>query len=169
MVEQFEQSWSAFGPHRTSTLHQIVARLGGGEHAVLAQGVLSELGGLVGDRWRIERDAERVAQLSLMDLRVARLIGGLDGPYPGDNLIVDLDLSEQALPAGTRLRVGSAIIEITPEPHTGCKIFASRFGVDALKWINSRERRALRLRGIHARVVQGGTVTPGDAIEVVLC
>ena len=78
---------------------------------------------------------------------------------------MDFDLSETNLPAGQRLKIGSAILEITPHPHTGCAKFSSRFGVDALKFVNSPEGRKLRLRGLHAQVVQPGTLAVGDCIE----
>lgn len=80
---------------------------------------------------------------------------------------MDLDLGETDLPAGQRLKIGSAILEITPQPHTGCSKFSSRFGVDALKFVNSPEGKKLRLRGLHAQVVQPGTLAVGDCIEKV--
>ena len=86
-------------------------------------------------------------------------------PLAGDQLYVDLDLSVENLPAGTRLAVGDAVVEITPEPHTGCAKFSARFGTDALKFVNKPPGRELRLRGVNARVVTPGTVRPGDAIS----
>jgi MOSC domain-containing protein YiiM len=83
----------------------------------------------------------------------------------GDQLYVDLDLSPANLPAGTRLDVGSAVIEVSAHPHRGCAKFAARFGEDAWRFVNSRAGRGLRLRGLNARVVASGTVRPGDAIR----
>ena len=83
----------------------------------------------------------------------------------GDQLYVDLDLSEANLPTGTRLAVGSAVVELTPPPHTGCKKFVQRFGLDAMRFVNSPEGRSLRLRGANARVVERGLVRPGDEIR----
>ena len=85
----------------------------------------------------------------------------------GDQLFVDLDLSQENLPPGTRLAIGSAVIEVTARPHTGCDKFVSRFGRDAMRFVNSPIGRALRLRGLNARVVQGGTVRAGDAVHKV--
>ena len=86
-------------------------------------------------------------------------------PLAGDQLYVDLDLGEANLPAGTRLRVGEAIVEVSAKPHTGCAKFGARFGSDALRWINGPEGRRLRMRGINARVVSAGVVRPGDAVR----
>ena len=86
-------------------------------------------------------------------------------PLAGDQLYVDLDLSIENLPAGTRLAVGDAVIEVTPEPHTGCAKFSARFGTEALKFVNKSPGRELRLRGVNTRVVTPGTVRAGDAIS----
>jgi MOSC domain-containing protein YiiM len=86
-------------------------------------------------------------------------------PLAGDQLYVDLDLSEDALPAGSRLAIGEAIVELSVTPHTGCAKFSARFGSDALRWINSPLGRALRMRGANARVVRGGTVRVGDSVR----
>jgi MOSC domain-containing protein YiiM len=83
----------------------------------------------------------------------------------GDQLYVDLDLSPVNLPPGTRLALGSAVIEVTDQPHLGCAKFAARFGEEALRFVNSRVGRGLRLRGLNARVVVSGTVRAGDAIR----
>jgi MOSC domain-containing protein YiiM len=83
----------------------------------------------------------------------------------GDQLYIDMDLSGRNLPAGTRLSLGSAVIEITAEPHTGCAKFVSRFGVDAMKFVNSPTGRELNLRGLNARVVQRGTIRVGDIVR----
>lgn len=85
----------------------------------------------------------------------------------GDQLYLDLDLSEANLPAGTRLYLGSAIIEVTAQPHTGCGKFSARYGVDALRFVNSTSGRRLRLRGLNARVIVGGTVRVGDVVAKV--
>ena len=82
----------------------------------------------------------------------------------GDQLYVDLDLSYRNLPPGTRLRVGEAVIEVTEEPHRGCGKFSSRFGVEALKFVNSAVGRELNMRGINTRIVTGGVVRTGDPV-----
>jgi MOSC domain-containing protein YiiM len=86
----------------------------------------------------------------------------------GDQLYIDMDLSDANLPPGTRLMIGSAVIEVSAIPHTGCKKFSSRFGVDAMKFVNSPEGKRLHLRGINTRVVQAGIIRVGDVVRKVL-
>ena len=130
--------------------------------------------GLVGDVWKArgssrtpDRSANPDAQLTLMNARAAQAIAGSNErrQLAGDQLFVDLDLSIENLPAGTRLAVGDAVIEVTPEPHTGCAKFSARFGTEALKFVNKSPGRELRLRGVNTRVVTPGTVRAGDAIS----
>jgi MOSC domain-containing protein YiiM len=125
----------------------------------------------VGDRWLKEppwkRDLDR--QVTLMMTRVAELVcDGQPLHMPGDNLFVDLDLSAAALPIGSHLRVGAALLEVTPKPHNGCKKFLARFGEGALAWINDEQGRARKLRGINCRVIEEGSVRVGDTIELVM-
>src|SRR5690606_22235095 len=82
----------------------------------------------------------------------------------GDQLYVDLDLSDDNLPPGTRLAIGSAVLEVSPAPHRGCKKFMARFGLDALRFVNSEQGYALHLRGINATVAQSGVVRAGDLV-----
>jgi MOSC domain-containing protein YiiM len=107
-------------------------------------------------------------QLNIINARLTRLIAG-DDPLrralAGDQLHVDLDLSHDNLPAGTRLAIGDAVIEVTDQPHTGCAKFAARFGAAALRFVNVGAGRELRLRGLNARVVQPGTIRAGDAVR----
>ena len=140
---------------------------------LLDVGTLDPAEGLVGDTWSqrgsrrtVDGSAHPDMQLTLMNSRASALVaGGAEGqPLAGDQLHVDLDLSTGNLPAGTRLAMGSAIIEITDQPHTGCQKFAARFGTDALRMVNSTDGRALRLRGANARILVGGTVRTGDEI-----
>jgi MOSC domain-containing protein YiiM len=102
-----------------------------------------------------------------MNARALALIAQEEARWPlaGDNLIVDLDLSADNLPPGTRLAIGSALLEITDVPHKGCSKFAARFGVDATRFVNSREGLCLHLRGIYARIVERGMVAVGDVVE----
>jgi MOSC domain-containing protein YiiM len=102
-----------------------------------------------------------------MNARTAAAIAGDRERWPlaGDQIYVDLDLSLSNLPAGSRVQIGSAVIEFSEAPHTGCAKFSGRFAVDALKFVNSRIGRELRLRGANCRVVTAGTVRPGDTIR----
>ena len=130
--------------------------------------------GLVGDTWR-DRPSARSGdgkahpdmQITMMNSRVASLVAHSKDRWPlsGDQLFVDLDLSKSNLPPGTRISVGSAILEVTDQPHTGCKKFAARFGVEALKLISSPTGKELQLRGINLKVVQGGEIKPGDSVK----
>ena len=144
-----------------------------GEREILQDGRLDLVEGLVGDSWKI-RSSRRTAdgtahpdmQLNLMNSRVVQLLAQDKGRWhlAGDQLYVDLDLSEANLPPGTRLAIGSAVIEVTAEPHTGCSKFVERFGLDAMTFVNARERRDLHLRGINARVVTPGAIRVGDRV-----
>jgi len=125
--------------------------------------------GLLGDRWAQAPNPHPEAQISLMDRRVVdALVAGDRARWhvPGDNIIVDADVSEAALPVGTRLRLGEAIVEVTAKPHAGCAKFCSRLGKDALAWVNAAGRRHLRLRGVYARVLSAGICRLGDIAEL---
>jgi MOSC domain-containing protein YiiM len=128
---------------------------------------VSAAGGVEGDRWsRDEGDPE--VQVTMMMTRVAELLSaraGLPLHLAGDNLLVDLDLHASSLPAGARLRVGTAVLEVTAEPHLGCKKFRERFGAEALRWVNDKAHRERRLRGVNCRVVVDGEIALGDSIE----
>lgn len=159
-------------PKDEGVLEMIVRRPRADEREVLAEGELDPAEGLVGDSWRwrgSSRTADGAAhpdmQLNVMNSRVISLLarGRERWPLAGDQLYLDLDLSEENLPAGARLRVGEAVIEVTAQPHTGCKKFVARFGADAMRFVNSAEGRRLRLRGLNARVIKGGVIRVGQA------
>ncbi len=143
---------------------------------VIETGVLDVDNGLVGDNW-LTRGSSRTdnglghpeMQLNLMNIRFAELIAGSRErvPLAGDQLFVDLDLSRENLPIGTRLSIGTAVIELTAIPHLGCKKFVERFGLDAMKFANSEFGRTHNLRGVNAKVIESGTITTGDVITVV--
>lgn len=154
-------------PAGTGVLEMIVRRPGVGERETLDEASLDTEVGLVGDSWSTRRNPDPDAQLTLMNARlIARVAGPRDRwPLAGDQLFVDFDLSVSNVPPGTRLAIGSAVIEITPEPHTGCRKFVSRYGLDAQKFVNSPIGRELRLRGANARVVHGGTIRRGDVVK----
>ncbi|MCU1463784.1 MAG: hypothetical protein JWO37_3859 [Acidimicrobiales bacterium] len=153
-------------PADRGILECIVCRPAVDERTVVGAGELSMLDGLVGDGWGTRSMADPVRQLTVMNARAIALIAGDRDRWPlaGDQLYVDLDLSEDNLPAGTRLTIGAATIEVSEAPHTGCAKFAERFGMDAARFVNTPENRKLRLRGLNARVVQPGTVGLGDII-----
>jgi MOSC domain-containing protein YiiM len=134
---------------------------------VLEFGKLDEQLGLVGDCWKPDGEGDGFdSQLTLMNIRAADLVATSRErvPLAGDQLYVDFDLSGEHLPAGTRLAIGSAVVEVTPPPHTGCSKFTARFGLAAMKFVNSPAGRQLNLRGVNARVRQGGMVRVGDEI-----
>jgi hypothetical protein len=143
------------------------------ERELLDEAVLDAEHGLVGDNWKTrgsssteDGSAPPLLQLTLMNVRSASLVAVSPERrhLAGDQFFVDLDLSVGNVPPGTRLRLGEATIEITEIPHRGCGKFVSRFGVDALKFVNSDVGRELNLRGVNARIVEGGVVRTGDAI-----
>jgi MOSC domain-containing protein YiiM len=154
-------------PSDTGLVELIVRRPSVGEREVLDVAELDLEQGLVGDRWWASAPTDASTQLTLMNARVIALIEPDRERWPlaGDQLYVDLDLSSENLPAGARLELGSAVIEVTDVPHTGCAKFTSRFGSDATRLVNSREGRGLRLRGMNARVIAPGLVRLGDAIR----
>lgn len=151
----------------------IVRRPAENEREVLDECELDLEEGLVGDMWR-RRGSSRMAdgsanpdaQLTLMNSRAAAAITGAPERWQlaGDQFFVDFDLSIENIPPGTRLALGDAVIEVTPEPHTGCGKFSARFGTDALKFVNKSPGRELRLRGVNTRVVAPGAVRTGDPI-----
>jgi len=161
-------------PKDGGVLEMIVRRPQVGERDILQEGQLDLVDGLVGDSWK-NRKSRRTAdgtphpdmQLNLMNSRVVALVSQDKSRWhlAGDQLFVDFDLSEANVPAGTKLAIGSAVIEVTAQPHTGCGKFVERFGLDAMKFVNSPEREHLHLRGINARVVQPGVLRVGDTIS----
>jgi MOSC domain-containing protein len=160
-------------PADRGTVELIARRPAEDEREVLSEAHLDLHEGLVGDTWRA-RGSSRTpdggpsleAQLTLMSSRAAAAIAGDREHWPlaGDQFYVDFDISRTNLPPGTRVQIGSAVIEFSEPPHTGCAKFSARYGVDALKFVNSEVGRELRLRGANCRVVVAGKVRPGDTI-----
>lgn len=156
-------------PRDVGTLALIVRRPKEREREVLETAELDLTVGMVGDRWSIptpEKTPHPNKQITVMSSRVIALIAGRDWAPAGDQLFVDVDLTEANLPSGARLSIGDAVLEVTPDPHTGCKKFAERFGVDAVAWTKAPENAHLRLRGLHARVIAPGTVRRLDPVRV---
>jgi len=157
-------------PADAGVVELVVARPEVGVRDVLEEGTLDLEKGLVGDNWGVRHEtAEYDRQLNVINARLSRLVAiePERRPLAGDQLHVDLDLSTGNLPPGTRLALGSAVIEVSETPHTGCSKFVERFGRDAMRFVNSPLGRELRLRGMCARVVVAGTVRPGDPIRKV--
>ena len=150
------------------SLELIARRPAVGEREVVEEAELDVERGLVGDSWsRRGKTPNSKAQVTLMNARAAALIAGDRERWPlaGDQLYVDLDLSGDNLPPGTRLAIGASVVEVTDLPHLGCAKFTERFGADAREFVNSPEGVALNLRGINARVVESGTIHRGDAVR----
>ena len=160
-------------PADGGTVELIAIRPAVDEREILTEAHLDPEQGLVGDSWRArgsssmpDGSANPVAQVTLMNSRAAAAVAGEREQWAlaGDQIYVDLDLSLLNLPAGSRIQIGSAVLEFSEAPHTGCAKFSARFGNDALRFVNSPLGRELRLRGANCRVVVGGTVRPGDTI-----
>ncbi len=158
-------------PKHEGAIEMIVRRPVENEREVLQTGELTFSDGLAGDIWKI-KGSSRTAdgsshpemQLNIMNARAIALIAQQKERWPlaGDQFYIDLDLSEENLPAGTRLQLGTAIVEVTPIPHNGCKKFVDRFGLAAMQFVNSAVGKQLHLRGINAKVIQEGTVKTAD-------
>lgn len=158
-------------PKDAGTVDLIVSRPEIDARQSLQEGQLDESRGLVGDNWLARGSrhtpdgaADPDMQLNIMNARVAALVAVDPGrrELAGDQLYIDLDLSPENLPPGTRLSIGDAIIEVTAPPHLGCKKFAARFGVEATMFVNSGPGKQRNFRGINARVVRSGKVRVGD-------
>ena len=158
-------------PKDGGELQLIAVRPRPGERELPSEAQLDLVAGVVGDSWltrgsRHTPDGSAIPemQVTVMNARVAALVadGAADMALAGDQLYVDLDLSVDNLPVGSRLAIGEAVLEVTAPPHTGCKKFVARFGTDAMRFVNSRDGRAHRLRGMNTRVVVPGTVRLGD-------
>jgi hypothetical protein len=163
-------------PKDAGRLELIVRRPAIDQREVLESGRLDTEQGLVGDNWKtrgnshtLDGAADPEMQLNIMNSRVVALVA--DDPrrrdLAGDQLYIDLDLSGENLPPGTRVAIGDAIVEVTEPPHTGCKKFAARFGVDAMVFANSGLGKTLNFRGICAKVIRSGDISVGDVARKV--
>jgi hypothetical protein len=160
-------------PKDGGVLELIVRRPSVDEREVLDQGELDLVVGLKGDTWPHRRSSRTSdgaphpdMQLNIMNARVAALVAQEKTRWAlsGDQLFIDMDLSAANLPPGTRLALGSAVIEITAQPHNGCQKFVERFGLDAMTFVNSPVGKELHLRGVNAKVVRPGVIRVGDAV-----
>lgn len=157
-------------------LEMISARPSVGERELLEVAELDTEYGLVGDNWldrgsksTADGSANPEAQLTLINTRLIDAVAGNKARWQlaGDQLFVDIDLSHDNLPPGARLSVGSAVVELTAEPHTGCVKFASRFGHDALRFVSGPEAMRQRRRGANAKIIKSGTIRVGDVVRKV--
>ena len=160
-------------PANNGAMLKIVRRTDVDQREVVQEGDLNETVGLIGDNWKTrgssstaDGSAHPEAQVTIINSRLLALIAQSEERWElsGDQLIVDLDISVDNLPAGTQLSVGSAVLEVSKKPHTGCGKFAQRFGKDALRFISTPRGNALRLRGVNTRVIQSGSMRVGDAV-----
>jgi hypothetical protein len=161
-------------PSDVGLLELIVRRPKSNAREVVEEGHLDLVQGLLGDNWRArgyartpDKSAHPEMQLNIMNARAAALVAQRKDRWAlaGDQLYIDFDLSETNVPPGTQLAIGAAVIEVTAQPHTGCRKFVSRFGVDAMKFVNSPVGKQLRLRGINAKVVRPGGLRTGDTVR----
>jgi len=161
-------------PKDDGVLQLIVCRPNVDQREEMDQAELDPVKGLIGDNW-IVRPSSKTSdgsphpemQINIMNVRVTALVAQQRERWSlaGDQLYLDMDLSKKNLPAGSRIQVGSAVLEVSPLPHTGCAKFVSRFGVDAMKFVNSAVGKELCLRGINAKVVQAGVVKVGQTAK----
>jgi len=161
-------------PKDEGVLQLIVCRPNVDQRSVLEAAELDPARGLIGDNWIVrgssktpDGSAHPQMQINIMNSRVTALVAGDKGRWPlaGDQLYIDMDLSKENLPAGACIQVGSAVLEVSPLPHTGCHKFVSRFGIDAMKFVNSTVGKQLCLRGINAKVVQAGVIKVGQVAK----
>jgi hypothetical protein len=161
-------------PKDHGMLKMIVRRPVDDEREVVERGELDLSEGLLGDNWKsrgskqtVDGSAHPEAQITVMNARTIELLAQEEERWPlaGDQLYIDMDLSDENLPPGTRLTIGSAILEVSAIPHTGCKKFSARFGVEAMKFVNSLEGKRLHLRGINTRIVRAGVIQVGDVVK----
>ncbi len=161
-------------PKDDGVVHLIVRRPEVDQREVIEEAVLDTVNGLIGDNWKVrgskrtpDGSAHPDMQINIMNSRVTALVAQEKEHWPlaGDQLYIDMDLSRENLPAGSRIAVGSAVLEVSPLPHTGCKKFVARFGMEAMMFVNSDLGKELCLRGINARIVQGGTIRVGETAK----
>lgn len=168
-LEELEAAWDRLPapPVETGRVAVVVSRRADGVRDTPQRARLSPEEGVPGDRWARCTSDRPDMQLAVMRRDIAELLAnGQAITLAGDNLFVDLDLSDQNLPVGSRLRVGAAVVEVSPEPHNGCRKFMGRFGNDGLRFISDKNKRDQHMRGVYWTVVEAGDVAVGDSIEV---
>lgn len=177
-MPEIEAGLAALGPSpkNQGTVEMIVCRPEREQRQVLTQAELDLVEGMVGDNWKVrgsksteDGSADPEAQITLMNSRVIEALTQDRERWAlaGDQLFVDFDLSDENLPVGQRIAIGTAILEVSATPHTGCAKFTERFGSNAIRFVNSSEGRANRRRGVNMRIVQAGVIAAGDVITKV--
>jgi hypothetical protein len=161
-------------PKDNGILEMIVRRPETETREIINSAEINLVNGLEGDNWKArgssttpDGSADPEAQITLMNTRVIQLLSGdkEHWQWAGDQLFVDMDLGIENLPPHSRIQVGSAILEISAKPHTGCKKFSGRFGIEALEFISTPLGKALRMRGVNAKVIQAGKIQVGDVVK----
>jgi hypothetical protein len=161
-------------PKDEGVLQLIVSRPNIDQREVLEEAELDPVKGLIGDNWLVrgskktpDGSAHPEMQINIMNSRVTALVAQERERWPlaGDQLYIDMDLGKENLPAGSRFTIGTAVLEVSPLPHTGCKKFVSRFGIEAMEFVNSTVGKELCLRGINAKIIQGGIVKVGQTAK----
>ncbi len=167
-LEQLDARWAQTeqSPQDDGTVELIVRRPAADQREELESATFTAEAGLTGDDW-LRRSADPDAQITLMNSRVIQLLAGDKSAWAasGDQLFVDLDISQENLPPGTPLQLGEVVMEISTLPHTGCTKFARRFGGSSRKWVMTDEGQLERRRGVYARVTVDGVITVGDRIS----
>ena len=161
-------------PADVGTVELIVRRPFEDAREVVTEAWIDVDNGLLGDLWQHRlppgmTGPDPEAQLTVVNAKASAVIAGDRDRWPlaGDQLYIQFDISEANVPAGTRLQIGAAVVEFSEKPHTGCKKFSARFGLDALRFVSSPTGKALRLRGANCRVISSGLVRTGDLIRKV--
>lgn len=158
-------------PNDNGVVELIVRRPRVDHREVIEEAELDPIKGLIGDSWCFrpssktpDRSPHPEMQINIMNSRVTALVAQEKDRWPlaGDQLYIDMDLSKENLPGGTQLAIGTAVLEVSPLPHTGCQKFVARFGLDAMKFVNSQVGKQLCLRGINARIIKGGVIRVSD-------
>lgn len=158
-------------PKDNGVVQLIVRRPRTEAREVLEQAELDPDKGLIGDNWCFRPSSKTPdhsphpeMQINIMNSRVTALVAQEKDRWPlaGDQLYIDMDLSKENLPGGSRIAIGTVVLEVSPLPHTGCRKFVDRFGIDAMKFVNSPVGKELCLRGINARVIKGGVIRVGE-------
>lgn len=163
-------------PKDNGVLEMIVRRPETETREIINSCEINLTNGLEGDNWKArgssstpDHSADPEAQITLMNSRVIQLLSvdKENWQWAGDQLFVDIDLSIENLPPHSKLQIGSVILEISAKPHTGCKKFSGRFGVEALEFISTPLGKSLRMRGVNTKVIQAGEIKIGDLIKKV--